>query len=134
MVGLDQPTELQQISQEAAPSSDGPRVSIALKNILVPTDLSDRAKKAVNYAVALAEHFGAKLTLLYVDTTPTWRLTSAVPMRILFCDDIARPTWKPSMSWGGRSEARRNRRNQNKLFLFYKVGLLLREINNHPCL
>jgi nucleotide-binding universal stress UspA family protein len=70
MVRLDQPTELQQISHEAAPSSADPGVSIALRNILVPTDLSDRAKKAVNYAVALAEHFGAKLTLLYVDTTP----------------------------------------------------------------
>ena len=70
MTKLDQLAELRQTSHEAARSSVGPQKSIAVKNILVPTDLSDRAKKAVNYAVALAEHFGAKLTLLYVDTIP----------------------------------------------------------------
>jgi nucleotide-binding universal stress UspA family protein len=60
---------LRQTSDEAARSSAGPQKSIALKNILVLTDLSDGAKNAVNYAVELAEHFGAKLTLLYIDTT-----------------------------------------------------------------
>ena len=70
MTKLDELVELRQTSHEAARRSVGPRISMALKNILVPTDLSDRANKAVNYAVALAEHFGAKLTLLYVDTIP----------------------------------------------------------------
>jgi len=47
-----------------------PRRHLAGKNILVPTDLSERENEAVNHAVALAEHFGAKLTVLYVDTLP----------------------------------------------------------------
>ena len=70
MTKLDELIELQHPGHAAARKGVSPRISISLKNILVPTDLRDRAKKAVNYAVALAEHFGAKLTLLYVDTTP----------------------------------------------------------------
>ena len=68
MTKLAELVELRRTSHEAAPRPVGPRISMALKNILVPTDLSDRANKAINYAVALGEHFGAKLTLLYVDT------------------------------------------------------------------
>ena len=70
MTNLDELVELRQTSDEAVQALASPRSSLALKNILVPTDLSVSAKKAVNYAVALAEHFGAKLTLLYVDTMP----------------------------------------------------------------
>jgi nucleotide-binding universal stress UspA family protein len=70
MTKLDELVELGQTSQEPARKAVGLQISISLKNILVPTDLSGRGKKAVNYAVALAENFGAKLTLLYVDTTP----------------------------------------------------------------
>ena len=54
MAKLDELVELRQTSHEAARRSVVPRISMALKNILVPTDLSDRANKAVNYAVALA--------------------------------------------------------------------------------
>lgn len=68
MTKLDELVELRQTSHEAARRSVGPRISLALKSILVPTDLSDRANKAIDYGVALAEHFGAKLTLLYVDS------------------------------------------------------------------
>src|SRR3974377_125660 len=68
MTKLNELVESRQTSHEAARKAAGPQISISLKNILVPTDLSDRSNKAVNYAVALAEHFGAKLTLLYVDT------------------------------------------------------------------
>jgi len=70
MTKLDELVELRQTSHEAARDLVSPRISIVLKNILVPIELSGRAKKAVNYAVALAEHFGANLTLLYVDTIP----------------------------------------------------------------
>ena len=39
---------------------------IQLKKILVPTDLTADAEKAVDYAVNLARGFGARLTLLHV--------------------------------------------------------------------
>jgi nucleotide-binding universal stress UspA family protein len=42
------------------------RHPIVLKRILAPTDLTPDGKKAVEYAVALAEHFDARLTLLHV--------------------------------------------------------------------
>jgi hypothetical protein len=42
------------------------RHPIFLKRILAPTDLTLDGKKAVDYAVALAEHFDAQLTLLHV--------------------------------------------------------------------
>lgn len=37
-----------------------------LKNILVPTDFSDASKKALSYAVRLAQQTGGKITLLHV--------------------------------------------------------------------
>jgi universal stress protein A len=46
------------------------RHPIVLKRILAPTDLTPDGKKAVDYAVALAEHFGARLTLLHVYRAP----------------------------------------------------------------
>ena len=39
----------------------------ALKNILIPTDLSVASLDAVRYGRSFAERFGAKLTLFYVD-------------------------------------------------------------------
>lgn len=56
-----------------------PRLQI--KSILVPTDLSPASKKALAYAVAFAEKFGAKLTLLHV-VAPIEALnyTSAFPL------------------------------------------------------
>lgn len=43
-----------------------------LKEILVPTDFSERSKKAVQYALRFAEQFGSEIALLYVvePTTP----------------------------------------------------------------
>ena len=38
----------------------------AIKRILAPTDFSDRAEKAVRYAMAFAKQFGATLCLLHV--------------------------------------------------------------------
>ncbi|MBE0541812.1 MAG: universal stress protein [Verrucomicrobia bacterium] len=42
---------------------------LKLKHILVPIDFSDCSKKALRYAVAMAEQFGARITLLYVTET-----------------------------------------------------------------
>jgi len=46
------------------------RHPIVLKRILAPTDLTLDGKKAVEYAVALSEHFDAQLTLLHVYQAP----------------------------------------------------------------
>jgi hypothetical protein len=40
------------------------RHTVGLQRILAPTDLSLDGRKAVEHAVALAEHFNARLTLL----------------------------------------------------------------------
>lgn len=46
------------------------------ENILVPTDGSDQAKKAVEYGLTLAEAFGAKVHALYVvETKASYILT-----------------------------------------------------------
>jgi len=50
------------------PSQDFSRALIT--HILAPTDLSDESRRTVDYAVRLAEHFHAKLTLVHVWTTP----------------------------------------------------------------
>ena len=47
---------------------------INIKNILVPTDFSDFSRYALNYAVAFAQAFGAKITLIHV--TPERELDS----------------------------------------------------------
>ncbi len=47
---------------------------ITIKNILVPTDFSDFSRYALNYAVAFAQTFGAKITLIHV--TPERELDS----------------------------------------------------------
>ncbi len=39
---------------------------LKLKKILVPLDFSDTSEKALQYAVAFAKQFGAKITLLHV--------------------------------------------------------------------
>lgn len=40
---------------------------IRINSILVPTDFSEAAEKAVDYAADLAKKFGAKVTMIYVD-------------------------------------------------------------------
>jgi len=41
-------------------------LALEMKNILVPIDFSDGAKKALAYAIPLARQFNAKITLLHV--------------------------------------------------------------------
>src|SRR5688500_7346597 len=43
-----------------------------IKQILVPIDFSDCSSKALQYALPLAKQHGAKVTLLYVVTTPAF--------------------------------------------------------------
>jgi nucleotide-binding universal stress UspA family protein len=46
------------------------RLALKLQQILVPTDFSDQSKKALKYAVSIAERLGAKITLLHVVEVP----------------------------------------------------------------
>jgi nucleotide-binding universal stress UspA family protein len=43
---------------------------VTLKRILAPTDLTMDSRKAVDYAIAIAEHFSAQVTLLHVYVAP----------------------------------------------------------------
>jgi len=51
------------ISSEKA---GAPAPQIHIKNILVPVDFSELSLKSLQYAVPLAQQYGAKLTVLYV--------------------------------------------------------------------
>ncbi len=53
----------------AAASSSATMSPFRLKRILVPTDFSDCAKKALQYAIPLAKEHEAAITLLYVVPT-----------------------------------------------------------------
>ena len=48
---------------------------LKFKSILVPIDFSRISRKALDYAVPLAKHFGAKITLLHaIEPLPTRRI------------------------------------------------------------
>jgi universal stress protein A len=70
---MSQTEKLRQIGQ-AVPdtniSSQGSSCAL-ITHVLAPTDLSDESRKTLDYAVRLAEHFHARLTLVHVWTTPT---------------------------------------------------------------
>ena len=58
---------------------------IPFKHILVATDFSPTAQRAVETAVALAKHSGASLTLLHITEIPTYAYAgvSAAPIDLL---------------------------------------------------
>jgi len=43
---------------------------LKIRQILAPTDLSEQSRKGLNYAIRLAQHFRANLTILHVYTSP----------------------------------------------------------------
>ena len=71
MKSIPEPVESTE-TRASSPPSDGAGAekrtpqAIHLKNILVPTDLSEMSLKSLQYAVPLAKQFGAKITLLHV--------------------------------------------------------------------
>lgn len=56
---------------------------LALKNILVPLDLSEASLKALQYAVPLAQQFGATVTLLHVVDLPVYTPELPYPPALL---------------------------------------------------
>jgi len=58
-----------------------PKRVLALKRILVTTDLSDESRKAIRYAVAFAEQFGAALDVVsIVESVPIMSGMEVVPI------------------------------------------------------
>ena len=53
---------------------------IAFKRILVPHDFSDTSHAAVNYGIALARAFGARLHFLYVSDRAQLQLETEFPL------------------------------------------------------
>jgi len=53
-------------TKAAKKATTGAPLPLRIKSILVPLDFSPSSKKALDYAVALARQFKAKLTLLHV--------------------------------------------------------------------
>lgn len=66
MVNGDKATKERQQVRERGQVTERQQNPTALKHILAPTDLTPDAQKAIDYAVALARDFGARLTLLHV--------------------------------------------------------------------
>lgn len=52
--------------EKSAAASRGSSSPLRLKEILVPVDFSDFSTKALKYALAFADQFGARITLLHV--------------------------------------------------------------------
>jgi nucleotide-binding universal stress UspA family protein len=50
-----------------------------IRHILAPTDFSDYSKEAINYALDLAQTFGAKLSLLHVVELPPYPIEGLGP-------------------------------------------------------
>ena len=67
-----------------AHSDDDPREmaprAIALEQILVPLDFSETSMKSLQYAVAFARQFGAKITLLHVVVPQTYPTEMPYPI------------------------------------------------------
>jgi nucleotide-binding universal stress UspA family protein len=59
-------TKTNQIARTAKRPADAAGGTPRIKSILVPLDFSAPSRKALQYAVGWARHFGAKLTLLHV--------------------------------------------------------------------
>jgi universal stress protein A len=63
-----------------------------IRHILAPTDFSDHSKKALAYALGLAKHFGAKLSILHVVEIPPYPVEGYAPPTLAasFLDDLER--------------------------------------------
>ncbi|MEQ9443003.1 MAG: universal stress protein [Cyclobacteriaceae bacterium] len=60
-----------------------------IKQILAPTDFSDRATRALRYAISLAQTFEAKLFILHAYQTPDTAIGTPYPMANLYVDTLA---------------------------------------------
>jgi universal stress protein A len=72
-----------------------------IHHILAPTDFSDHSKKALDYALGLAEKFGAKLSLLHVVEIPPYPVEGYAPpsLAATFLDDLERLATEELARW-----------------------------------
>ena len=64
---------------ETTPASERPSSNPIVKRIVLATDLSDRSRKTIEYALALATRFDASLTLVHVFEPQEITYTSPTP-------------------------------------------------------
>jgi universal stress protein A len=72
-----------------------------IHHILAPTDFSDHSKKALDYAVGLAEKFAAKLLLLHVVEIPPYPVEGYAPpsLAATFLEDLERQATEELARW-----------------------------------
>ncbi|HYY26720.1 MAG TPA: universal stress protein [Chthoniobacterales bacterium] len=70
MIDETTPSNSSQPSQESVDPVEQVQHIVTLKRILAPTDLTIHSRKAVDYAIAIGEHFNSQVTLLHVYVAP----------------------------------------------------------------
>ncbi|HLE40158.1 MAG TPA: universal stress protein [Nitrospirota bacterium] len=79
-----------------------------IKTILYPTDFSQGARAAMDYAVSLASDYQARLILLYVIqdiSIAEWYIPSAISATDLV-EDMQKSAWKEMDKWGAEASAK----------------------------
>lgn len=79
-----------------------------IKTILFPTDFSQGARAAMDYALSLAEDYNARLILFYVIQDigiAEWYLPSSVSVTDMI-EDMEKSAWKEIERWGAEAQAR----------------------------
>jgi nucleotide-binding universal stress UspA family protein len=78
-----------------------------IKTILFPTDFSNGARAAMDYALSLAKDYNAKLILLYVIqdiSIAEWYIPSSISATDLV-EDMQKSAWKEMEKWGAEAAA-----------------------------
>lgn len=81
-----------------------------IKTILFPTDFSQGARAAMDYALSLAKDYNARLILLYVMqdiSIAEWYIPSAVSVADMI-EDMEKSAWKEMEKWRAEAQARLN--------------------------
>jgi len=79
-----------------------------IKTILFPTDFSNGARAAMDYALSLAQDYQAKLILLYVIqdiSIAEWYIPSTLSVADLV-EDMQKSAWKEMEKWATEAGAR----------------------------
>lgn len=79
-----------------------------VKTILFPTDFSQGARAAMDYAISLAQDYEAKLVLLYVIqdiSIAEWYIPSSISVTDLV-EDMQKSAWKEMEKWNAEVAAK----------------------------
>lgn len=78
-----------------------------IKTVLFPTDFSNGARAAMDYALSLAKDYNARLILLYVIqdiSIAEWYIPSSISATDLV-EDMQKSAWKEMEKWGAEAAA-----------------------------